>query len=199
MPPVVSDLLVVVDELVNLVEEGLASDVVQHPHEGRVAVGLDPPKHLLVAVELLADFLALRVLIRREPLDHVHVLLVSVLDSELPIRLILLEIDDLERIFINFLRARTFLFQLLILQDQVGGKKQLIEITDWRLCKKIFVVLIYRKIHRKSILRRKQFRVCETAYVVKLICVFRLIAVILQLKIAVFKILLQAIFVGQVY
>ena len=135
MSAVVSDLLVVVDELMNLVEKRLASEVVKHPHEGRVAVSLDPPEHLLVAVELLTDLFALRMLIWRKPLDHIHVLLVAILDPKFPIRLILLEIYDLERIFIDFFRARTFLFQLLILQDQVCGKKQLFEITDWRLYK----------------------------------------------------------------
>lgn len=131
--PIVSDMLIIVYKLMNLVEKWLTPKIVKHPHECCVAISLDPPKHLLVTMELVTDFLALWVLVWRKPLDHVHILLVAILDSEFPVRLILLKIYDLERIFIYFFRARTFLFLLLILQDQVCGKKQLIQITDWRL------------------------------------------------------------------
>ena len=68
--PIIMYLIIFVNKLMNFVEKRFPAKIVKYPQKRCLAIGLDPPKHLLITMKLLTDLFALGMFIGAKPLDQ---------------------------------------------------------------------------------------------------------------------------------
>ena len=67
--PIIVDLVVFVDKLMNFIKKWFTANIMKNPQKCGLAVGLDSPENMLVAMKHLTNLLPLGMLTWTEPLD----------------------------------------------------------------------------------------------------------------------------------